>query len=185
MILNIRGASGSGKSTLARAVMSKYRVERVRREGRRNPLGYLCTHRELTAVPRLFVVGHYEIANGGLDTVDLDEGWALVATHAARRRNVLVEGKTLRDRWQNVAALAARWPCRIVLLTTPVDECVRRIRRRVGPSGRTHDIAPHSVEAMARKCATDAQRLREAGFVVDDMTLEEAVAQCHSWLEMT
>lgn len=177
MILNIRGASGSGKSTLARHVMDAALRRAGGRcvlefaDGRRRPVGYRYT----TSKRSLVVLGHYEIANGGMDTVELDEGYRMIREWAGAGWDVLYEGKTLRDRASSVIDLSHYWPTRVLHLTTPLDECVRRIRQRVGPTGRPHNIAPRSVEAMALKCARDADKLRAGSVSCLSVTLEQAM----------
>ena len=67
-IINIRGTSGAGKSHLARRVMANYPVRKpVHVAGRKQPLYYEYEAPDHN-VP-LFVVGHYECACGGTDTM--------------------------------------------------------------------------------------------------------------------
>lgn len=179
MILNIRGASGSGKSTLARKIMDSYGFgdkQPVYDKGRRKPLGYIVYDQRRPHVRDLFVLGHYEIANGGMDTVDLDAAYAHIAAYAKAGYHVLYEGKTLRDTARNVVQLDRKHEVRVIVLNTSVDECVRRIRQRKSPSGKFHDIAPRSVEAMAKKVARDAVTMEASGVrVYSNVSLDEAL----------
>jgi hypothetical protein len=104
MIINIRGTNGAGKSTLVRKVMERYQTitqieypaEIKGRKGNRKirPMGYLCA----TDVQRLFIPGHYEIANGGVDTIhNLEYAYKLILEHHSWGANVLYEGMNWHD----------------------------------------------------------------------------------------
>lgn len=167
MILNIRGTSGSGKSTLAKYVMDHFkRCESIYYAGRRKPIGYDCDG-------QLFVLGHYEISNGGMDTVDLKLAYEQVREWATRR-DVLFEGKTMRDKVTDVIELSTQYPLTVIHLTTPPETAWRRVQKRVGPTGQPHNIAIRSIESMAAKCERDVARLREHGITCHSVSLETA-----------
>jgi hypothetical protein len=83
-IINLRGTNGSGKSTLVRKIMGDGPYVPVYL-GKR-PVGIL--------IGNLFVLGHYDITNGGFDTLkNVQEGYNLIAEHADKGHTVLFEGK--------------------------------------------------------------------------------------------
>ena len=87
MIVNVRGACGAGKSTLVKNVIPKGAAEKMFLPERKKPVGYIMKKQNL------FVPGHYEIQNGGLDTIgDLDLAHRLIDEFAAKDFNVLFEG---------------------------------------------------------------------------------------------
>jgi shikimate kinase len=139
VIINIIGTSGSGKSTLARKVMDMYcqRVP-ISDEGRKQPLGYTCTmHDEMgEQVGRpLVVLGHYETACGGCDTIptgQFDRVYQLVRQYHEAGNDVLFEGLLLSAEHNRRAALHNDFPGEVVLvhLTTDFETCIQSIKQR-------------------------------------------------------
>lgn len=162
MIVRLVGTSGAGKSTIVHQLMRARDVDRsvVRRVGRRHPVGYLL-HRG--QAPSLYVMGHYEIANGGVDTLDdhLDEIYDDAARWHESGSSVLMEGKNMSDGARRTIELSRRGlPITVVALTTPVDECVRGVRER------GHRIAERSIVKTALKVARACAQMRDAGVPV-------------------
>lgn len=91
MIIQLRGTSGSGKSTIVKHVMQRFpRIVKLHREGRRQPIGYLCGDDKGL---RLQIIGHYETACGGCDTItSLDDVYQQVTQAATFGYDVLYEG---------------------------------------------------------------------------------------------
>lgn len=91
MIINIRGTSGSGKSHLVRSVMDLYGLRtKFFVENRKQPIGYTAHRR--TSGRNLSVLGHYETACGGCDTIpSLDQIFSR-AMKAHGEHDVLFEG---------------------------------------------------------------------------------------------
>lgn len=126
MIINIRGTSGCGKSHLVRHIMSLYEhKEAVRVAKRKQPLFYLCTN---GTGPVLAVLGHYETACGGCDTIpSLDQVYALVREHNAAGRNVLFEGLLLTNEVNRTKDLP---DCRVIFLNEPLKVCLDSVNGR-------------------------------------------------------
>lgn len=169
MIVNIRGTNGAGKSTIVRSVMGQYRGRMpVSKRGRRKPIGYTLNRGD--EWPELFVPGHYEIANGGLDTLhDLDWGYELIEEMARREFDVLYEGMNMQESVHRVNRLGKVFGVEtvcVVCLSPPLDECVRGVRAR------GHSIQEKTIERLHRKVEREYWLLREAGSV--------QVALCHS-----
>jgi hypothetical protein len=151
VIVLILGTNGSGKSTLVRNVLDscEYRTP-LHREGRVRPFGYMVRRRRPDKP--FFVLGHYEIANGGLDTMSTDEAFGL-AERYARQTKILLEGNRAASVGR-LSPLTRMFPGRlhVVRLTTPVEQCVQSVRDR------GHDIAERVIvktdAAITRCCAT-------------------------------
>jgi hypothetical protein len=132
MIINIRGTSGSGKSTLVRRVMDEYSV-RIPRTcvDRRQPLYYQLENNFRER--KLFVLGHYETACGGCDTIsDQDEVFRL-ALSLSKLGDVLMEGVIVSCDFKRTLALRenlAQEDLAVVFLTTPLRECEEGIVMR-------------------------------------------------------
>lgn len=134
MIIQVRGTSGSGKSTVVRGVMTALGGwVPVCAAGRKRPLYYLRTG------PAVAVLGHYESACGGCDTVG--SARAVYELTAAVLRDgsvthVLQEGLLLSEDAKWTAELArVIAPVRVVFLTTPVERCIAQIKARRAEAG--------------------------------------------------
>ena len=94
MIINIRGTSGSGKSTLVRKIMDRYKVKNPYHiSGRKQPIGYVLSEPKDGTSKSLAIVGHYETACGGCDTIgSMDQIFGLVKESHAAGYNVIFEG---------------------------------------------------------------------------------------------
>lgn len=165
MIIQVRGTSGSGKTTVMRRVMQAYGPwEPHHVPGRRQPLLYYAN----TPRDRIAVVGHYEIDCGGCDTIgsapdvyevikDIIEGNGDIP--------ILSEGLLWSEdvKW-TLALRDAGQAVYPFYLTTPLEECLRRVTVR--QAGR----APADPERVVRKLTKRVEtidrtrpRLLEAG----------------------
>lgn len=134
MIIQLRGTSGSGKSTAVRAIMDRYGPRSpVRKIGmkRRQPIGYLCAPQEPDG-PSLFVVGHYETACGGCDTLPgYDFTIELVREAASSGYDVLFEGLLISEEVNRCAKLHQDDLLFLSIgLSTPVDVCLDSVNQR-------------------------------------------------------
>lgn len=131
MIVNIRGTSGSGKTTLVRRVLELYRSKSaVRIPDRKRPIGYIYQH---PAGGRpLAVIGHYETACGGCDTItDQDHIYELVRKSHAAGMDVLYEGLLISAEVNRAVKLHQDGlPLLVVALDTPLDVCLASINQR-------------------------------------------------------
>ncbi len=130
MIITLKGCSGSGKSTIVRKVMGLY-DEKLPQfiDGRKRPIGYVCRKK---GVKDLFVVGHYETACGGCDTISkADYTFELIREKHTQGMNVLFEGLLLTADYNRTAALHTDdIDVRAVVMNTPLDVCLASINER-------------------------------------------------------
>jgi len=175
MIISIRGTNGAGKSTLVRNVMRHYvEVQPDYRVGRRKPVGYLLDK-------KLFVIGHYEIANGGIDTLKtLDEAYALAQEYAIKGYDVLMEGKNLSDTPRRLLALRNLTKIRVVTLSPALEHCVVSVRKR------GHSISEETISKLHSKSRRDHYEFEKLG-VICLMTRKrnEAKRQVCEWLNIS
>lgn len=151
MIISLRGTSGSGKSHLVRQVVGLYERHRpVMLDGRLKP--YYEIHGRNPLGKCLVTPGHYQIANGGIDTLaTLDQAYR-IATWAERQgHDVLMEGKNMSDGVKNVNALVDEGlsVC-VVVINTDVSLCVKSVRER------GHKIAEKSIQRTHAKVMRDS-----------------------------
>ena len=181
MIISLRGTNGSGKSTIVREIMRMYRAEvKIEYRGRRRPVGYIMLPKDFSET-RLFVPGHYEIANGGIDTLpSLDYAYGLIRVHALELgSHVLYEGKNMSDGVNGLVALHEEGlEVAVAWLREPVDLCVRSVRER------GHKIKEETIRKLHDKCERQINIFRGYGiehFVGDRA---ETLEQVKRWLKL-
>jgi hypothetical protein len=151
MIISVRGTSGSGKSHLVRRVVALYTKHRdLMAPPRVKPLYTL--HGRTVAGKCLVTPGHYQIANGGIDTLkSLDEAYEIARWAARSGHDVIMEGKNMSDGVARVNELVAeKFEVRVVVLNTDVATCLRDVRKR------GHRIAEKSIKKTYDKVHRDA-----------------------------
>lgn len=123
-VIQVRGTSGSGKSTVMRAVKDSIKGwEPVLVEGRKKPLYYLSGETAL--------LGHYETSEcGGCDTIGSARQIFEVIETLEDFSIILCEGLLLSEDTKWTLELAKTNQLRIIFLTTPVEECISRIKGR-------------------------------------------------------
>lgn len=174
MIINIRGTSGTGKSSVVRRVMTLYpQKTRIKKEGRRQPLGYIL---EGFGPRPLAIPGHYETDCGGCDTIaTYEEIYDLVRQAHAAGHHVLYEGLLISGEYARVVALHEEgYAPQVIALTTPVEEAIQRVnaRRRAqyerrlaaGKSPKDRgEVRPRNTKAKARAVEVAMEHMQKAG----------------------
>lgn len=141
MIINIRGTSGSGKSTIVRNIMAQYETRlRVMRKDRKQPFGYICNR--AGEGRSLAVIGHYETACGGCDTINkMDDIFAAVRISATAGHDVLFEGLLIAADVNRVFQLRnVGDELKVYGLTTDIDTCIASVNER--RQARNPDLPP-------------------------------------------
>jgi ABC-type dipeptide/oligopeptide/nickel transport system ATPase component len=157
VIISVRGASGSGKSHLAREIMALYKTGRaVSVPDRRQPLFYIFERAD--GGRPLGVIGHYEIANGGVDTLtNLDQAYAIArGIERDGEVDVLMEGKCMSDGAPHVLSMMQEGrDVRVAHIVIPIEQCVASVRERghqikESSIAKTHGRVERSIAAMRR-----------------------------------
>lgn len=173
MIVNLRGTNGSGKSYVVHRLLERcsLRVPVSIQDGRRT-IGYVCDH-------RFFVAGHYDIANGGVDTLSsLDYAYHLVRHYSSEGFHAIFEGKNMSDGHHRVTALHHEGrDVRVVFLDTSLDECVRSVRSR------GHRISERTIERLYVKSMRERVALeRVSGLTVLHENRERVLEIVGEWV---
>ena len=161
MIVQLRGTSGSGKSTVVRNIMAlKKDWIRVKVEGRKQPIGYLSV-----AEPALAVMGHYETACGGCDTIpSMDRIYDLIREAADKGFNVLYEGLLISAEVNRAVELGKTHDFLVLGIELPLELCLASINeRRRAKKPDAPDVNPKNTEAKWKQTQRSMVRLAESG----------------------
>lgn len=175
MIINLRGTSGSGKSHLVRSIMDRYPLRApvradVNGKPRKQPIGYLLQRNEPGA-RNLYVLGHYETACGGCDTLpSLDYVYEAVRRADSEGLDVLYEGIIVCDDVTRCSSLKSEGrQLLVVRLDTPIEVCLAGIQARRDARGDDRKLNPKNTTDRLQRHAKGISRLKAAG--VDARTL--------------
>ena len=171
MIINVRGTHGSGKSTVIRKVMEKGVFSPFYIEGRKRPMGY----RNDT----IFVPGSYETDCGGCDTISqVEDAFDLIKGHASNGWRVLFEGILSQHSAPRLIEVHKLFPVIVLVLTTPVEQCIADVEKRRAESGNTRPFNHENLRKEARSVVSSSRRLKSEGLNLQYMTREEAIDYC-------
>lgn len=177
--INLRGTGGAGKSTIVRTLMDRYAnkgTEFV--EGRRQPISYFLSSPGMTS---LTVLGHYETACGGCDTITSpDEVYRLVHQSLDAGHNVVFEGIIIGDDVTRAVDLKKRLGAdfHVIALNTPLDVCMAGIQSRRDARGDTRPLSDKNTRSRADRLKRIMARLKDANVNAKWMSREEALAEC-------
>lgn len=195
MIVQTRGTSGSGKSTAMRSVMGLMGDwQAVHHDGRKQPLYY----RSCSDWPRTFVLGHYESACGGCDTIgsaravyDLikeltgreSEGVHVTDDVGAPRPVVLCEGLLLSEdvKWTTKLKEEGH-DVRVIFLTTPQEQCLDQVRSRRKEAGNNKPLNEANTVNRIPVIERARRRLDEAGVSVRRASARQVPDIILTWL---
>lgn len=177
MIINIRGTHGSGKSTIVRRVMAAYcdcKPQHI--HGRRRPVGYVCSNGDRA----VWVIGHYETECGGCDTLkSVEIAYEYIRTAAASGYHVIFEGLLVGHDVRRCVELRTEYghDVMVLLLTTPIEECIAVARARRAARGDTRHLNDDNFEK--REYSKNLfERMESGGVTVHLVDREDAAAKC-------
>ena len=164
MIIQVRGTSGSGKSTAVRRFMEAFvagshaSFDPVHVSGRKKPLYYKYGEEPNESV---VVMGHYESACGGCDTIgSAREVFEAVQEVGFKARVVICEGLLLSEdtKW------SLQMPgLRAIFLTTPLDTCLAQIKQRREAVGNDKELNPANTSNRVATIERARVKLVQAG----------------------
>lgn len=190
MIYNIRGTSGSGKTHLARAIMALFPEQTAiyQKKGaihpltgevmkdRKQPMGYILNHPNRDKP--LYVLGHYNTACGGADTLrGHDYMYHTVREAHANGMDVLFESLLLSVEANRALELGKEFGefVKFIQLTTPVDDCVASInQRRLTKDPEAQPVNEEGTRSKYRGSFKIADRLDAQGNTVYRLSRDEA-----------
>lgn len=163
-VLNVRGTSGSGKSTLIRGLLDRYpEREPFYIEGRKRPLYYVLSGAK--DLPDIAVVGHYETACGGCDTITHLDTILETVRKLAQTYPVVFEGLLVSAEFKRTLALKDEHGLDLSVfhIEIPLEQCVESVnarRREKNPDA--PDVNPKGTENKWKVTRRTCERLREA-----------------------
>lgn len=196
VIINPRGAGGSGKTELVRRVLARYgwtgsaqrepAVTPIRRDGRPLPIGYRLRHPDGGGY--LTVLGHYERACGGCDTLRREDGglqkvFDVARIHVSDGDDVLLEGRELSLEHERSALLAALHPLYVLHLTTSAELCAKNLvaRRRLR---RDEWLRAHAAVAFEQERVSEACKRLSRVATLDALGFNDALHRIESLLRL-
>jgi len=190
VIFNIRGTSGSGKTHLVRRIMDSYGGRTVYREaGRRQPIGYTFARGERGR--GLAIIGHYETACGGCDTIPkMERIFELVKASAEQGYDVIFEGLLISADVQrhvdlNSWCLNHGQELQVISLTTDLQTCLDSVNAR--RKARNPDLPPVKEKNTISKfngVRKSLERLRANQVVVHELTRDQALDHIRAELDL-
>ena len=188
-IINIRGTSGAGKSHLVRRLMEKC--------GAQTP--FLCPHPEKPGKSvvlghhfldaNVVVMGRYATPSGGCDNFSwkgaadwLQEKISSIVSEwelGGKPPHVVFEG-VLVSQWktERFVSLARCAPLRVVLLSTPLNDCLEAINARRWARGNENHVGPATTMKKYNYAIQKAKTDRAAGLSVAELSRGDAYMHC-------
>ena len=183
MVINLRGTSGSGKSTIVRRLMDLYpRKDPFFVTGRKRPMAYGC-HR--SGGRSLWVVGHYETACGGCDTINgMETIYGLIREAIEMGYDVIFEGLIVAS--DVVRCVSLKEQGLLVLeLDTTIDICVQSIQARRDARGDERQLNDGNTRYKMKCIAAQRPRFLSAGVDFRVINREDAFTLCKEKLGWT
>ncbi len=173
VVLNPRGTNGSGKSTIVFQLMKKFGCTALTDDSL--PFKSKVWAYKLHCYPPMYVVGRYETATGGCDTVKtLDEVGERICK-LSKKGDVLFEGLLASGLYGRFLALEHKLPrCRFVYCTldTPLKVCIERVIQRRAAKGKIDELNPKALTNKFWAVKSSRLGLMKAGSRVADVPYE-------------
>jgi hypothetical protein len=191
MILNIRGTSGQGKTTIARAVMAKY-PERIPIKaaglfGNIAPdklIGYVC--QGTNDHNRLGVIGKYETACGGCDTLpSIQTVYDIIYKFLEKlgpNSDILYEGLVVQSDTRRAIELAKKHPMVILTLNESLEICQKAIQARRDAKGSTKSFHRDLGADEYSRMSAQKRRFLDAGIpygMLNTAIKNDAITRLH------
>lgn len=177
MMINLRGTGGSGKSTIVRKVMESFTSRTPAfQTSRRQPISYLL---QRNGVPDLRVLGHYETACGGCDTITSpDRVYELIEESYRAGENVLFEGIIIGDDVRRLVELHRKTKVKVIALNTPMADCLAGIQARRDERGDERPLDPKNTVSRNERLKKIMSRLRDSNVDATWMNRADALFTC-------
>ena len=151
IVVNIRGSGGAGKSHLMRQFMKAKHAKPITNDEDKI-IGYLLDG-------NIRVVGRYETACGGCDTIKTQDAVCNAVLDFAKKGGVIFEGYLVSGIYERYSILSKMVGGMIwAFLDTPLDEAIQRIHKRTG-----RDFNPNNTRLKHIKLVQEIPKAKAGG----------------------
>lgn len=164
-ILRVSGTFGSGKTTAAREFL-KYPYQELRTKGSAKITGYRIDASSVGINTPIFLLGSYLNVCGGVDGIPTQAEIAERALKAHPHGHVLMEGALLSGSGMGGAVTQAVEPtgCGVyTFLTTPLEECITRVKIRRATAGNEKPFDPKNLIKKFESVVDCYKNMKAAG----------------------
>jgi hypothetical protein len=180
IVLNIRGTNCSGKSSAVRSVMTEVGIAQELTDPK---TGKTCGYRLNSGV---VVIGRYETACGGCDTIHSFGEIADAVIRHSRNSSVLFEGFLWSGIFKSSHELAQRLQGQasviFATMNTPLATCISRIAGRRNAAGNHKPFDPANLIAKHRSVIKAHVKLELAGWDTRLVCHQNPLASISQWL---
>lgn len=159
MIINIRGTHGSGKSTIAKTLITTYKGHSVDTDIRGRPKGYVLA---IPDVGDLYIVGSYETACGGCDSIQpYADIWPRVVEFA-EQGHVLFEGALVSSSYGEIGRASEQYGDQFIFafMDTPLEVCLQRIVARRQAKGNLKPLDPKNTKNKLESISKSINKIK-------------------------
>lgn len=182
MIINLRGTNGSGKSTAVKTLMSNYPFMGASLEGK--TMVYKCSDTQFAEKPDLYVLGKYETACGGCDTIKTVAEVIKLVQKYRKKGNVVFEGILISTTFGAVGETFGNDKDFVfAFLDTPLDECIKRVLSRRKEAGNKKPFNPKGLTDKFNTMVRLKARLEDEMYRVETIDYNWATLHLSAMLE--
>ena len=168
IIANLRGTSGSGKSTVAFTLFDKFpREEIIGGDGKVK--GYIVDASSHGVKHPIYVIGKYTTQCGGADQIPTQREAADRCVHYHQHGHVFIEGLLASAAGPAGAltiAIQETGAARFLIMDTPVEVCLDRVRARRAARGDERPFNPKNTKDKWQQTMSTAKSLHALGYDV-------------------
>lgn len=164
-IINLRGTSGSGKSTVAKTFIDNHPHSEVRDPNTNKVIGYKVDASAVGLTKPVFIVGRYDTACGGGDTLKDEEDAVHKCETAQQYGHVLMERMLTSGsgpKGKFASSFAGTGKIVYAILDTPLETCLERVMKRRESRGETKPFNPENTINKYRQTRRAASMLYDA-----------------------
>jgi hypothetical protein len=183
VIISLRGTNGAGKSSLVHKVMHAFggtviTIQYPPEQRKRVPMGYILRSEDETR--SLFVMGHYEKTNGGVDTMpSLVYAYDLALKHYELGCDVIMEGKNFTETPAWILGLHKRKiDIRVALIDVPVEQAIQSVRER------GHRIQEKTIRDLHARSRVQYALFEEWGVTTFKGNRRQCYEEVKTWLKI-